>query len=199
MSWSYWSQILYDVGYNAAPVVAGFFAYMWGKTAGLRSRRHGQPSVEEAAYRDFKVYQILGEMRATLGAMSTHLTPYHDGDQFIDGGEFYKMSRTHEVNDPLQPSYKAFHKGIFLSARTEEVRLVLEKGPGYRLVKDLPDTEFRTQCMLEELGAIARCAIRRNGSVVGFIGADFKGENKPEQIGEMEQFAQRIEGILYRK
>ena len=89
-------------------------------------------------------------------------------------------------------------RAVLISTLPEEMDLVRENGPSYRLVADLPLGKFRWYCEQGGAKAIARVVVRRGMDIVGFVGADFDGdcEQPPSNIGCMTELAYSVGQIL---
>lgn len=176
--------------------VAGGVLVQWTR----HRRRH--TSIEQEfniAARIAAQYEICRD-RLGPSCMRAYNTKYHNGEEFDDGTPMRRKSRTYEALRPGVTPQRDNFKGLLTSELPDELKLVLDDGPSYTLIRDLKPTKFRALC--EEGGgrAVARCAIRKYGKVVGFVGADFDGDcdTPPANINELCLLAERIGSILSR-
>jgi hypothetical protein len=151
-----------------------------------------QVPVEQAAWNDLRITEQLAHLRDRVDAQRAYLSRFHNGDHFNDDSELLKKTRTHEVvRDGV--AYQSEHfRGMLCST------MVIESGPSWTMVNDLPKGKFKWLCMIGGVDSVARCAIRKGGKIVGFVGLDFDHatESPPENIEALCEFAVRIEQFL---
>jgi len=144
-----------------------------------------------------RVQELLIELRIKLNADRTFLAMFSNGDHFIDGSDIQKVSRTNESVGP-GVAFEALHyQNINISLINHEMELVKEPGPSFRLVSQLKDGKFKRMLVARGVKAIARCAVRNNDKIIGYIGLSFHHElEKPANIDEVCTYAGLIEQIL---
>jgi hypothetical protein len=114
----------------------------------------------------------------------------------MDGSEVLKVTRTHEVVGDGFSYQSESYKGLLLSGIPDEVKLAVEDGPSYFLVKDLTKGKFRFLCLQGGVVSGARCAVRKEGYIIGFLGIDFDCDIKPADIDLVVDYASRLEILL---
>lgn len=164
-----------------------------------RSKSWRRQSIERLSVKDDQINMLLAEIGSRLWADRAYLSMYHNGDHYVEGSELMKKTRTHEWTfGGVSPTLFDFHD-IAISLLTEECKLVLEPGPSYTRVADLPDCKFKRLCEAQGVYAVARCAVRSYGKTVGFLGLDFiRHLDPPTDIDLLPIYASRIEFILDR-
>ena len=90
-------------------------------------------------------------------------------------------------------------KAMPVSRVADEMKLVREPGPSFIRVRDLPRGNFKWLCMEGGAYAIARCAIRKNGLIVAFLGVDFDRDDTPtdEQLQMICETASRMASKIW--
>src|SRR5690349_8713959 len=90
------------------------------------------------------------------------------------------------------------YQNVLVSLVHDECELIEEDGPSFRRTVDLEQGSFRRMLEADGVTAIARCAVRRKGDLVGFVGIDFlhRLDKAPERIEELPIFVARIEQVL---
>jgi hypothetical protein len=160
----------------------------------LRARSLKELDVSEAMWRDHRIQDILTVLRDRFDAQRVYFSRFHNGDHYVDDSELLKKTRTHEsVREGMQ--YQAEHfRGMLISTIPDEIELAVEDGPSWRLVRELKPGKFKNLCMMGGAHAVARCAVRAQGKVIGFIGVDFDQETKPndEELKLVCDYAARV-------
>ena len=139
-------------------------------------RRKQHPPVETMVDGDRRTAVAAAVCLDRLGpsCIRVYVAKFHNGEYFDDDSSVYKYTRTYEhVRAPYSYEAREFEK-MLISRVPEEMKLILEEGPSYTLVSDIPRGLFRWLC--EDRGgvkAVARCAIYKGKRRIGFIGADF--------------------------
>lgn len=192
-------HLLYQIGYAAGPFCAGIAGYLVGEVRRYRSHHHAgrlTAPLERFHCRDLRIHELLAELRSTFRAQRAYVSKFHNGDTYADDSEILRKSRTHEVA-AIGVSYQdEKFQGLLISSVPEEMELVVEAGPSYRLVKDIQPSKFRSLCVSGGVEAVARCAIRRGKDTVAFVGLDFDDTEKPNNIEALCLFAARLESLL---
>lgn len=184
---------------SAVTAVAAYFATQF--IAALRKAGLAIPHdrVEETHVRDLRIQDLLTELRIALKAKRASLAKIHNGEKYVDGSDLLKVSRTHESVE-YGTSYQAETiRNVLVSTVPEEFVLVMEDGPSFRSVSELPPGRFRYFCEMGGVFAVSRMAIRRGKDVIGYLGVDFGREtaSAPEDLaGKLKTFAGRLEGLL---
>lgn len=170
---------------------------IWNIAVGrIRHRALKHPRIEKTQTLDIEVNVRLNGARELLGAQRVYFAKYHNGDHYIDGSEIIKISRSHERVRP-GTSYQADQfQGRLVSTIVEEVALVIEAGPSWRLVSDVPEGRFRWICEQGGVVAVARCKVVVYNRIIGYVGADFDTPLKPEAIDALCSVAHEIAGLL---
>jgi len=150
-----------------------------------------------------EIMLILAEAGTRVNADRAYLCKYRNGNYFVDGSEVLKKSRTHQWTRPGVSKNVDRFQDILTTLIQEENDLVLEEGPSFRNVAELPDSYFKDLTAMDDTVAIARCAIGSGKRIVGFIGIDWVHacHLPPPHIDELPGFAVRIGHVLrkYRK
>lgn len=178
-------------------VVLLAIAYIANGVRQLHARRSIKSlRVEDGQWADQKIHDIVAALRERFDADRAYLSRFHNGDHYIDDSELLRKTRTHEsVKDGL--AYQSeLYKGILLSSLPDEVRLAIDAGPSFFVVRDLPRGKFKWLCMQGGVRAGARAAVRKGGKIVGFVGVDFASEERPADVDAVVEFAGRIESLI---
>lgn len=165
-------------------------------TARFRRRALKHTRIEKSQGLDIEINVRLDRAMNALGAQRVYLAKYHNGDHYIDGSEIIKISRSHERVRP-GVSYQADQfQGRLVSTIVEEVDLVIEAGPSWKKVEDIPEGRFRWLCEQGGVAAIARCKVIVYDRIIGYVGADFGNALKPANIDALCGIAHEIAGLL---
>lgn len=150
-------------------------------------------TVERTAWNDLRITEELGHLRAATGATRAYLSRFHNGEYFSGDKKLLKKTRTHEaVRDGV--AYQAEHfRGMLISTVADEMALIVEDGPSFRPVRELPASKFKWLCVAGGAAAVARVKVCKGGECVGFLGLDFDSEREPKNIGLLVEYAGRIE------
>jgi hypothetical protein len=191
----------YDVGRDyAGPMIGGAAAFVGGRYTMWRERRKKRhvAIVNTDHTRDIRVYQCLTELGIHTCAIRAYVSRYINGEQFMDGSDLVKKTRTHEWTNGVTEQADYF-QSILISRIPEETSLVLEAGHSFTLVKDLHESMFKEICKIGRSGAIARASIKMGKKVVGFVGLDWNLDvcEPPPEIDKINDAARRIEFILF--
>lgn len=180
------------------PMVAGVACYVAGKAAGFaKKKKHFTASIQESRVSDFRIHELLSEIRFIFRAQRAYLVKFHNGEHYVDGSEILKMSRTHEVVSPGVSYQQTDFQGILTSRCPQQIELAVREGPGYVQTDDLPDgSRFKGMKLAGGVKACASCAVVRRGNLIGFIGLDFDNEERPENIEDLCDYAGKIENLL---
>lgn len=145
---------------------------------------------------DQEVGRLLREVRIVCKANRAFLAKFRGDNKFSPDEEEYRW--THEDTDTASSSAASRFYNVCASLVPEEMELVREPGPSYKVVADLPDKTFKHMLIETGTDAIARCAVRdSSGQPRHFIGLDFiRNTTKPENISELTVFAARMERLL---
>lgn len=144
---------------------------------------------------------VLAELGTMLKAERCYLCQYHNGEHYVSGSSVLKNSRSHEWTQASVRGAARQHQNIPISLVHDEGDLVEEAGPSFRYTEDLPQGTFRRILEAEEVKAIARCAVRKDKGIIGFVGVDFldRPSEKPDLVKLLPNFAARIEQLLAEK
>lgn len=154
-------------------------------------------SVRMTAEKSDKIQTILLEIRIRLNADRAYLAMYHNGNKYIEGSELIKKSRTNEVAAPGVSLEAHQYQNILISLLPEENKLVVDEGASFTKVDSLPDGKFRRMCESRGIKCVARCAIRHNDDIIGFVGVDYNDDiEQPENISDLCRYAGILEQIL---
>jgi hypothetical protein len=176
--------------------VASYVAFRISHWQAERTKSKPHTPVIESHSTDLIIRDLLTECRVILGASRVYLHKFSNGDKYIDGSDVIKTSRTHESVDQ-GVSYEASRfQNMLISTIPDAMEMVIEEGPSFRAVDDLPEGKFKWLCMNCNVIGVARCAIRKGDSLVGYIGADFQHAQKPEAIERLCEFGGRINSVL---
>src|SRR6185437_13121988 len=134
----------------AGPLIYGaaaWFIVMWQghRAEKLRSRPH--TPVIQSHHTDLIVRDLLTECRVVLCAMRVAWAKFSNGDKFLDGSDIIKSSWTHESAESSAAYRGSNWAGILNSSVPEMMEMVLETGPSFRKVDDLPQGAFKWKCM----------------------------------------------------
>jgi hypothetical protein len=202
---TFWDRFLAALAPLLATGVAAVFAWLWWRLKLRLERINTPPTFEQSHRTDQRITTLLAEARTITGADRCYVAGYHNGTRLIgpaeDGYHLLKKSRTHEVVGPgVEPSVGPEvndYKDLYVSLIPEEYELVVEDGPSWRVVEDIDDSKFKRMLMNSGVWAVARCAIRRGGEIVGFVGADFNHRRaKPANMDALVDYAGRIEQVM---
>jgi hypothetical protein len=172
------------------------YALIW-----IRERFTAKQNKHENIYvdteRNNKIYELLTEIRITLKAQRSYLCRIHNGQKYIEDSEIIKYTRVNESPAPGF-SYEADHyKNLLTSLMHDEMVLVTQEGASFTKVKDLKDGKFKRMLLATDVKAVARCAVRKNADIIGFIGIDYTNtESSAENIEELCKYAGIIEQVL---
>ncbi len=160
-------------------------------------RRHFK--FARTSVRDQMIKESLIELRVLLAADRVYIAMFHNGTSYVDGTHDNKKSRTHEVVGPGVSYENQNYQDIRLSLISDEVELLKgEDHPVFITCDKLKDSKFRRMLNAQGVRAIARCPLRENKNVIGFIGADFPSDVKPPNLMLLCDYAGRIEEIMSR-
>ena len=158
----------------------------------LMSKAKKRPTharVEELHGPDLRINAALDEALFVTGANRVYVSQYRNGVMLESGNPLMKKVRTHERMRSGYAGQVSEYKTVALSRVPEEFTLVRADGPQFTAVHALPAGEFRSMCESEGIIAVARVAIRRGPNIVGFLGADYGTDERPENIAELEKQA----------
>lgn len=193
-------DILNGLGVFAGVAVGSFVTYM---------RNHGQSNrspLQQETSQNSEVDELVTRALIEFGAIRAYVSEYVDNGLGQDGKPIKIKNRTHErVADGV--NYQAVEfQHIPMSTLAEETALVLQAGPSFTLVNDLPDCRFKWICRAGNTNAVARVGLYRKGSPdpYGFVGLDFRvpvGQIPvvPPNIEVLCEYAGRIENIMSQK
>lgn len=156
-------------------------------------------SLETVNKKDIEINILLDRAKVQFSAQRAYLAMFHNGDEFVDGSEIIRYSRTHERAERGTTYTVKNFASVLTTSMPEEMSLILEPGAGWREVDDLPDSRFKELCVEDGVLAVARTAIYHRGKIVGFIGLDFNtrsGYLKPENIEDLSETAKQIGYVL---
>lgn len=160
-------------------------------------KRHKLPHLRISAEKNEKIQDLLIEIRIRLKADRAYLGMYYNGDKYIEGSEIIKVSRTNESAAPGVSLEAQYYQNILISLLPDENKLVTEEGSSFTKVSVLPDGKFKRMCESRNIQAIARCAIRKDKNIIGFVGLDYSDDiEKPENIEDLCRYAGILEQIL---
>lgn len=191
-------DILNGLGVFAGVAVGSFVTY-------IRSHPH-VPPLQEENDRIAEIDDLITRALIELGGIRAYVSEYVANGPGQDGKPIKVKRRTHErVADGV--SYQAGEfEHIPMGFLAEETALVLQAGPSFTLVKDLPDCKFKWICRAGNTSAIARAGLWHPGEVdpFGFIGLDFRVPSgqipvPPPNIDVLCEYAGRIENIMSQK
>lgn len=189
-----WS-VLGQIEFSALAVL---LLWIWRKIHSLMTRPHLKPSPTiEATSAQAKQYKVaLSELLKHTGAIRAYFAKFHNGDYFEDGSSIQRVSRVaEEVRQGISYESERF-RGVLISTVNEETDLIVAEGPSFFVVSDMHPCNFRWQCMQGGVRAGARCAVRKGGRIVGFVGLDFESEKQSERVELLCDYARWIEGTL---
>ncbi len=193
-----WQGLFTNLGtYVLGPVIfgAGTYAIMrfteWNKT------RNKFQSIRITAEKNDRIQELLTESRVMLRADRAYLVMFHNGNKYVDGSEVLKKSRTNESVGPGVSFEAQNYQNIKISLMPDEMKLATEEGPSFITVESLKDGKFKRLLLGSGVRAAARCAIRKDKDIIGFIGVDFNDAvNSPENINDLCKYAGVIEQVL---
>lgn len=132
------------------------------------------------------------------GTLRCFLSRIHNGDSDI---EMRKKTRTHEQTargiEHQSPDFRA----IPTSRVTEEMELVIDDGVTWREVSEIRESLFKELCERggSGSGSVARVAVKFGKEIIGFVGADFSGTDKPVNVDQtLATCARDVSRILSR-
>lgn len=191
MSW------VYEFAKDAVlPFVAATTGYLFGFIR-KQIKKHPREMFERNKVQDLRIHELLAEIRLTFRAQRAYVCKFHNGDHFVDGSEIMKLSRTHEVVRDGVSHQMTENLEKLTSRFPEQIDMVLTPGPGYELVKEMKiGSHFKAMATAGGVRAIAAVPLEKNKNMIGFIGVDFDDENRPENIQELVQYAQKLEYLL---
>lgn len=171
-----------SIGGYLATLLIGLMGGALTAIQALRKKSKPSTPIEELNRNDLYVYEQLSRLRTLLGptCIRVYLSKFHNGDHYIDGSDILKKSRTHEVVADGIAYQAGEFTPVLTSTQLDEMQLVTEAGPGYRTVEELPDGMFKWLCLRGGVVAVSRAAIKKNGEIIGFIGADFNTTTPPD-------------------
>jgi hypothetical protein len=159
--------------------------------------RHFLPSLKISAEKNEKIQDLLIEIRIRLQADRAYLGMFHNGNKYSEGSEIIKMSRTNESAAPGISLEAQHYQNILISLIVDETRLIDEEGPSFTNVMDLPDGKFKRMCETRGIVSVARCAIRKDKDIIGFVGLDYSRLiEKPQNIEDLCKYAGILEQVL---
>jgi len=198
MTYKFFHDILEQFGtIIIAPILFGAILGLlnyWSERVKKRTRFY---HLQFSAEKNEKIQYALTEIRMILNCGRAYLGMFHDGSKYVDGSEVLKISRTNEsVKDGV--SFESqYYQNIPISLLVDEMKLVEQEGPAFTKTSDLKDGKFRRMLMGKNIKAVARCSIRRNNEIVGYLGVDFvENADPPINIDELCRYANTIEQIL---
>ena len=175
---------------GAVAAAAIYFNEYWKK-------RHILPALKISAEKNEKIQDLLIEIRIRLQAERAYVGMFHNGNKYSEGSEIIKVSRTNESAAPGVSLEAQHYQNILISLITDETKLIDEDGPSFTKVRDLPDGKFKRMCESRSIMAIARCAIRKDKDIIGFVGLDYsKDIDKPQNIEDLCKYAGILEQVL---
>lgn len=196
---SSFDAIAYMSEYVLMPAVcgaAGWVASHWSEIRRRRKEHRPHVAITRRYVSDVKVHDLLVELRIKLGATRTYITKFHNGEKFIDGDELVKKSRTHIAAKAGVSLQTEMFQNVLVSTMLDELKLVLDSGPSFTTVASLKPGRFRWMCMESGAVAIARFGIKKDGFLVGFLGADFDTDTPPPNIDLLCEYAGRVNTLL---
>lgn len=187
------------IGYFIVAVVTFLSTWLANWRAARRRSPYAGKSVRDLHLElrdDIEINVCLEVARFQMGALRCFLSRIHNGD---DTGA-RKKTRTHERVEPSLRVQVEDVKGVPIGRVTEELNLVIDKGVGWVVVKELPECKFKQLCEDGGAGdgAVARVAVKSGKEVIGFVGADFRRAERPVNLQELEKCALAISRILSR-
>lgn len=192
-----WDSVVTDVGFFiVGPAIVGAASYLVVKTSEYLKNRKRYWHINISAEKNEKIQEKLTELRITLNADRTYLSMFHNGFKYVDGSEVLKKSRTNESVAEGITFEAEKYRNLMISHMNEEMILV-EKGPIYSLASDLPDSKFKRMLVSSRIKAVARCPVKKNNDIIGFLGTDFMSlPITPPNLDELSKYAGIIEQIL---
>lgn len=162
-----------------------------------RREKRFSPMLHETSEIGVAIRILLAELGVELDACRAFLAQYHNGDHYVSGSSLLRKSRTHEWTAINVNPNAQHHQNVLISLYHEECEMVEEAGPSFRQTSDIPQGTFRRMLEGEGVRAIARCAVRFRGDIIGFIGLEFlERAAPPANIELLPFFAARIEQVL---
>ncbi len=185
------------LGAGLANVIVFCVAALIARLSGLwKGKPKPCPPIGSVNARTREQKDLLSRLRSKLGAKRCHLTKLHNGDHYIDGSEILRGSRVVEVTEPGVSFESERFKNLLLSTLLEEQDFVAAKGPGWYVTAALPESTFRYLNEVTGTQAGARAAVKKNGEIVGFVGADFFTAEKPANLDVILEYARWLEKTL---
>lgn len=187
-------KILNALGVILAGVILAWLSRIAPKIEKLlhNSRKHKMP-FEKEIERDTKCTALLNRALGELQADRIFYSKIHNGDSL----ETRKKSRVYEVVGPGMVNDFELYQNVPIGLVIEEMVLVEQEGASWNVLAEIPDSKFKRLLQISGVQGLARCAVRRNGKVIGLIGADFvRSSNKPVNIDKLCEYAAILEQIL---
>lgn len=195
---TFWQQMGETV--RPALIIVTTWAVAWiTNKYQARKVRKPHPLLEAMHGQDRQINFALEKVRERLGAQRVYLAKLFNGDYYTDNSEILKQNRTHEVVRPGSTYESGKFTGLLVTRVPEEMKLVTEEGSSYRKASEMARGYFRTLCEQGGVRAVARCAIRQNGAIVAFVGADFDDEERPANIDDLCSLAFEMGQLMTRK
>jgi hypothetical protein len=191
-------QALYYTTQALIAAAVALVGYIAVKVKAFVDKKSKDIDVEKVSFVDERINEYLWSLRDRLDAARVYISKFHNGDHYVDGSEVLKKTRTHETVKHGLRYQREEYKAMPISRVPDEMKLVREPGASFVLVKDLPRGNFKWLCMEGGAEAVARCALRKNGLMIGFLGVDFDREEPPteEQLMLICEIASRVEQLM---
>lgn len=186
------------IGYALiGPLFYGVAQYVLGQYKIKWEERKRHKSVSLSSEKNNKINELLTELRVKTDADRAFMTMFHNGDKYINGSEILMATRTNESVSGGTAYDAGFYHRMLISLVPEEMKMVEEAGPTYTFTKDLHDCKFKRMLIGREVEAFSRCAIRKNGDIIGFAGLDYRFEQpKPDNIDDITTYCGQLEQVL---
>lgn len=191
-----------DFGYNVlGPVIWSAAGYVISQYRLFKKSKklYGLP-IHTATEKDARVHGLLGEVRAQLGAMRVYVSKFHNGEEFADGAEIIKLSRTHEVVRQGGSYLSEMWTSILVSSLPDMMKLVLETGASFTNVDTIGYTKFRGLCAIGGVYSVSMVGIYASAKKppIAVLGADFDVIDEPKNLNAiMTEYAVRIEPLIH--
>lgn len=187
------SELWTQLGNAVGPIIVGLVIAAAAEFRGWWDKRKARstpvsPPIEATFEWDVRIHDQLERCRIALdppnGVARAYVSQFHNGEYYDSSNHMQKKTRTHEVvREGLAYQEEQF-KGALCSTMVDEMGLVIEDGPAFRLVRDLPKGKFKWLCQRGGVTAVARCAIRNSKrQIIAFIGVDYDWDFNEELAG----------------
>lgn len=198
-----WADILAKILLPGLTAIAVIFGNQISNMIREAWTRKANKKPTQSRQLDLEIYGKLTRLRDKWNCQRVYFAKFHNGEHYVDDSEILRYSRTHEATREGVTYERDRLERILISWVPEEMELVQEEGPSYRLASSFPDnSHFRWLLRTGGVKAVARCkVIDHKKHIIGFVGADFDTDNPnpPADINALCGLANDIGQMNYGK